>query len=66
MCGVKEDFWDYDPEIINQQVIDDDFIGDEEWVSVSVNGNRVWDDRETSASKDKQNKFSPFNTECED
>ena len=66
MCGVKEDFWEYDPQIINQEVIDEDFIGDEEWVSVSVNGNRVWDDRETSASKDKQNKFSPYNTECED
>jgi len=66
MCGLKEDFWEYDPEIISQEVLDSDYLGDEEWTSVSVNGNRVWDNRETSASKDKQNKFSPYNTECDD
>ena len=52
ICGAAEEFWEYDPEIINREILDDDYIGDEEWVSVSINGDRVWDDRETSASKD--------------
>ena len=35
---LKEDFWDYDPEIVTQEILDSDYLGDEEWTSVSVNG----------------------------
>jgi len=65
MCSIAEEFWEYDPNFLGQEIIDEDFIGDEEWVSVTVNGQKEWTDRETSASKDKQNKFSPYNRECE-
>ena len=62
MCGVKESFWEYDPEIINREILDDDYIGDEEWVSVSENGKRMWDG--TGSMVKGNEKFNPYNIEC--
>ena len=65
MCGVKEDFWEYDPEIISQEVLDSDYIGDEEWVSVFENGKRMWETR-YGTNKMNNEKFNPYNIECDE
>jgi len=65
MCGVKEDFWEYDPEIISQEVLDSDYMGDEEWVSVSENGKRMWETR-YGTNKMNNEKFNPYNIECDE
>ena len=65
MCGVKGDFWDYDPEIISQEVLDEDYIGDEEWVSVSENGKRMWETRYGTNTMNNK-KFNPYNIECDE
>ena len=57
-----EDFWGYDPTYIDEEVLDDDFLGDEEWVSVSMNGKLIWDGTE-SGIKGKED-FNPYNREC--
>jgi hypothetical protein len=62
MCGVGEDFWGYDPTYIDEEVLDDDFVGDEEWTSVSMNGKLIWDGTE-SGIKGKED-FNPYNREC--
>ena len=64
MCGLKEDFWEYDPEIISQEVLDSDYLGDEEWTSVSENGKRMWDG--TGSMVKGNEKFNPYNTECDE
>tara|TARA_R110002051_G_scaffold324163_1_gene420302 strand:+ start:45 stop:1388 length:1344 start_codon:yes stop_codon:yes gene_type:complete len=66
MCTLAREWWQYEPDMIATETIDEDFIGDEEWVSVHVNGQLKWDNNEIKASKDKLNKFSPFNRECDD
>lgn len=63
MCGVKNDFWEYDPEIISQEVLDEDYLGDEEWVSTSENGKRMWDG--TGSMVKGNEKFNPYNIECD-
>jgi hypothetical protein len=62
MCGVQEDFWGYDPTFISQEVLDDDFVGDEEWVSVSMNGKRIWGGTESEIEGKED--FNPYNREC--
>ena len=64
MCGVYEEFWEYDPNYIRQEILDDDYIGDEEWVSVSVNDKRMWDG--TGSMVKGNDKFNPYNRECND
>ena len=63
MCGVKEDFWGYDPEIISHEVLDEDYLGDEEWTSASENGKRMWDG--TGSMVKGNEKFNPYNIECD-
>lgn len=63
ICGVKNDFWGYSPEIISQEVLDEDYLGDEEWTSVSENGKRMWDG--TGSMVKGNEKFNPYNTECD-
>ena len=65
MCGLKNDFWEYDPETISQEVLDSDYIGDEEWVSVSENGKRMWETR-YGTNKMNNEKFNPYNIECDE
>ncbi len=64
MCGLRESFWEYDPELISQEVLDSDYLGDEEWVSVSENGKRMWDG--TGSMVKGNEKFNPYNTECDE
>ena len=63
ICGVKNDFWEYDPEIISQEVLDEDYLGDEEWTSVSENGKRMWDG--TGSMIKGNEKFNPYNIDCD-
>lgn len=64
MCGLRESFWEYDPEIISQEVLDSDYLGDEEWVSASENGKRMWDG--TGSMVKGNEKFNPYNIECDE
>ena len=64
MCGLKEDFWEYDPEIMSQEILDSDYIGDEEWTSVSENGKRMWDG--TGSMVKGNEKFNPYNIDCDE
>ena len=42
-CEATNHFWDYDYDIYDSEILDSDYIGEEEWSKVEVDGTRVWD-----------------------
>ncbi len=64
MCGVEEDFWNYNPTVEREEVVDEDYMDDVGWTLVRENGVTVWEDRGSYRSK-SDNPFNPYNTECD-
>ena len=57
MCHAKQEWWDHDPQDIDSQVVDSDYIGEEEWVECFINGESVWDAH--TGNTGTNNKFNP-------
>ena len=61
MCAARENFWDYEPDTYDTEVIDSDYGGEEEWTSVTVNGTTKW--RINGGSKNDDN-YNPTGVDC--
>jgi hypothetical protein len=64
ICGVEEDFWNYNPFAESENIIDEDYMDDVGWTLVRENGVTVWEDRGSYRSK-SDNPFNPYNAECD-
>ncbi len=42
LCSATNEFWDWEPEQDYLETVDQDFLGNEEWESVDINGKEVW------------------------
>lgn len=64
-CQLKDDFWNYDPDL--EHLFDDssDVIqGSERWVEISIDGNTVWDAGTLGDKKNTDNEYSLDNLPC--
>ena len=61
MCAARENFWEYEPDTYDSDVIDSDYQGNEEWTSVTVNGTTKW--RIHGGSKNDDN-YNPTEVDC--
>lgn len=62
-CDMKDNFWNYDPDLEHQQDDSHDVVqGSEQWVMVTVDGNVVWDDVTKELPVD--NEYSPDKLTC--
>ena len=52
VCEAKNNFWDYDIDTYDSDILDTDFIGEDEWASVQVNGKEVWNDNKGGVNYD--------------
>jgi len=60
---MKDNFWNYDPDLEHQQDDSHDVVqGSEQWVMVTVDGNVVWDDVTKELPVD--NEYSPDKLTC--
>ena len=60
MCSAKEDFWQYEPDIYDSEVIDTDYYGDEEWDAITVNGTQKW----IARGSDNDDNYDPTEVDC--
>ena len=65
MCAAKDDFWDYEPDVYDTDIIDSDYQGNEEWTRVTVNGTTKWasDERNRGGSNNDDN-YNPMGVDC--
>lgn len=42
ICSAQDDFWEWEPDYDYLETTDQDFIGNEEWESVEIDGKEVW------------------------
>lgn len=61
MCTAKDDFWDYEPDVYDTEIIDSDYYGDEEWDSVDENGTNKWSRYHTKGNDDN---YDPMEVDC--
>ena len=61
MCAARENFWEYEPDTYDHDVIDSDYGGNEEWTSVTVNGTTKW--RIQGGSQNDDN-YNPTEVDC--
>ena len=62
ICDASENWWEYDPEIDHVETIDSEYIGEEEWDEIKVNGKVMWS--ENRGSKNNDETFNPIRREC--
>ena len=61
MCAARDNFWDYEPDTYDSDVIDSDYQGNEEWTSVTVNGTTKWNIHGGSKNDDN---YNPTEVDC--
>jgi len=62
MCEAKEHFWDYEYDIRDSEIMDSDYVGDEEWSYVGINGKEKWSSYGVGSG---YSNFDPEAPECE-
>ena len=63
ICDAEINWWEYDPDTEHIETIESDYIGDEEWDEVQVNGKLVWSENRGSKTNDET--YNPNRRECE-
>ena len=63
ICDAEVNWWEYDPETDHVEIIDSDYLGDEEWDEVSVNGKLMWSESRGGQHNDET--YNPNKRECE-
>ncbi len=63
ICDAEVNWWEYDPDIDHVETIDSDYMGDEEWDEVQVNGKLVWSNSRGKQHNDET--YNPNRRECE-
>ncbi len=63
ICDAEVNWWEYDPDIDHVETIDSDYMGEEEWDEVTVNGKLVWSENRDGKSNDET--YNPNRIECE-
>ena len=63
ICDAEVNWWEYDPDTEHIETIDSDYIGDEEWDEVQVNGKLVWSENRGTSTNDEA--YNPNRRECE-
>ena len=61
MCAARDNFWDYEPDTYDTEIIDSDYQGNEEWTSVTVNGTTKWNIHGGSKNDDN---YNPTEVDC--
>lgn len=61
MCAARENFWDYEPDTYDTEIIDSDYQGNEEWTNVTVNGTTKWNIHGGSKNDDN---YNPTEVDC--
>ena len=61
MCAARDNFWDYEPDTYDTEIIDSDYGGNEEWTSVTVNGTTKWNIHGGSKNDDN---YNPTEVDC--
>ena len=61
MCTARDDFWEYEPDVYDTDIIDSDYQGNEEWTSVTVNGTTKWNIHGGSKNDDN---YNPTEVDC--
>ena len=62
ICDAEENWWEYDPDTDHVETIDNDYVGDEEWDEIKVDGKIVWG--ENRGSKNNDETYNPFHRDC--
>ena len=64
-CQLKNDFWNYDPDLEHLHDDSHDFVqGSERWVNITIDGNNVWDDGIMGETKNVDNEYDIENLPC--
>lgn len=61
MCTARDDFWEYEPDVYDTEIIDSDYQGNEEWTRVTVNGTTKWNIQGGSNNDDN---YNPMGVDC--
>lgn len=61
MCAARDNFWEYEPDTYDTEIIDSDYQGNEEWTSVTVNGTTKWNIHGGSKNDDN---YNPTEVDC--
>ena len=64
-CQLKNDFWNYDPDLKHIRDDSHDIVqGSERWVEISIDGNTVWEDEGNGGMPIIDNEYNLDNLSC--
>ena len=65
LCSAEQNWWEHDPEEELVETMDSDYIGNEEWSQVHINGKEVWHARGVHRDNEKpDDKYDPNKWGC--
>ena len=64
LCSAEENWWEHDPEDEHIETTDTDYAGEEEWESVHVDGNEVWQARRNFREGKNDDRYDPNKRGC--
>jgi len=62
ICDAETNWWEYDPETEYIETTDTDYLGDEEWDEIRIDGKLVWSDHRGTQYND--DRYNPRRREC--